>query len=222
MEVFILTKHSSRCPCHHVLAVVQFPDVLPYVGPSDAGVTLDVHVVSQSQQHLNTQKRQSQSETRTHPWSQMTGRCDNVGGATFWICPASSLVGARIRAWVSLTWGQETHHSMMSSPQNLWWPLKVTTNFQSYHMIFLSRSLRSRSTVNPVSPSRMPARCWSGLYMNCLVFLAVDQQISNSSPFKQNQSLWLVVTPPDIVTLLQQDDAPVVTIHGVHLRCNYL
>ncbi len=69
-----LTKHTSRCPCHHVLSVVQLADVLAHVGPSNAGVTLDVHVVSQSQQHLDTQERQNQSETSTnHSCSQMTG-----------------------------------------------------------------------------------------------------------------------------------------------------
>lgn len=44
-----LTKHPSRCPCHHVLTIVQFPDVLAHVGPPDAGVTLNIHIVAQSE-----------------------------------------------------------------------------------------------------------------------------------------------------------------------------
>lgn len=40
-----------------MLPVVQLPDVLPNVGPPDAGVTLDVHVVSQSQQHLKEKEQ---------------------------------------------------------------------------------------------------------------------------------------------------------------------
>ena len=35
-----------------MLAVVQLPDVLAQVGSSDAGVTLDVHVVPEGQHHL--------------------------------------------------------------------------------------------------------------------------------------------------------------------------
>lgn len=57
MCVCDLTKHPSRRPCHHVLTVVQFSDVLTHIGPPDAGVTLDVHVVSQSEQHLHTHER---------------------------------------------------------------------------------------------------------------------------------------------------------------------
>lgn len=37
-----------------MLTVVQLPDVFAHVCPPDAGVTLDVHVVPQSQQHLWT------------------------------------------------------------------------------------------------------------------------------------------------------------------------
>lgn len=37
-----------------MLSVVQLPDVFAHICPPDAGVTLDVHVVSQSQQHLQT------------------------------------------------------------------------------------------------------------------------------------------------------------------------
>lgn len=59
------TKHSSWRPRHHMLAVVQLPDVLAHVGASDAGVTLDIHVVSQSQQHLHTKRTDSQSDHRT-------------------------------------------------------------------------------------------------------------------------------------------------------------
>ena len=68
------TKHSSWRPRHHMLAVVQLPDVLTHIGASDAGMTLDVHVVSQSQQHLHTKGTNSQSEHRTFPHSsQMFG-----------------------------------------------------------------------------------------------------------------------------------------------------
>ena len=35
-----------------MLAVVKLPDVLAQVGSSDAGVTLDVHVVPEGQHHL--------------------------------------------------------------------------------------------------------------------------------------------------------------------------
>lgn len=40
-----------------MLTIVQLPDVLSYIGSSDAGVTLDVHVVSQSEQHLHKGQR---------------------------------------------------------------------------------------------------------------------------------------------------------------------
>lgn len=57
-----LTKHPSGRPRHHVLTIVQLPDVLSHIGSSDAGVTLDVHVVSQSEQHLHKGQRPVQSE----------------------------------------------------------------------------------------------------------------------------------------------------------------
>ena len=47
-----LTKHSPRGPCYYVLAIVQFADVLTHVCPADAGMTLDVHVVTEGQEHL--------------------------------------------------------------------------------------------------------------------------------------------------------------------------
>lgn len=48
-----LTKHSSRRPCNHMLSVVQFPDVFAHVGSTNAGVALDVHVVTQGEQDLH-------------------------------------------------------------------------------------------------------------------------------------------------------------------------
>lgn len=76
--VLELTEHSSRCPCHHMLTVVQFPDVFSHVGPSDAGVTLDVHVVSQSQQHLNIHREREPIRNRDtlshHLCSHVTGQ----------------------------------------------------------------------------------------------------------------------------------------------------
>lgn len=53
-QLRLLTKHTSWGPRHHMLAIVQLPDVFTHVCPPDAGVTLDVHVVPQSQQHLWT------------------------------------------------------------------------------------------------------------------------------------------------------------------------
>lgn len=47
-----LTEHSPRRSRHHVLAKVQLADVLAHVGPADARVALNVHVVPQRQQHL--------------------------------------------------------------------------------------------------------------------------------------------------------------------------
>lgn len=41
-----LTKHPPRRPCHHMLTIVQLPYVLADVGSPDAGVTLDIHIVS--------------------------------------------------------------------------------------------------------------------------------------------------------------------------------
>jgi hypothetical protein len=32
---------------HHVLSVIELLDVLPHVGPSDAGKRLDVHVIAE-------------------------------------------------------------------------------------------------------------------------------------------------------------------------------
>lgn len=52
-----LTEHSARRPGHHMLTVVQLPDVLAHVCASDTGMTLNVHVVTQRQKHL--QKRGS-------------------------------------------------------------------------------------------------------------------------------------------------------------------
>ena len=45
-------EHTARSTTDHVLTIVQLPDVLAQVGASDAGVTLDVHVVSQRQDNL--------------------------------------------------------------------------------------------------------------------------------------------------------------------------
>ena len=39
-----------------MLAIVQLSDVLAHVCPPDASVTLDIHVVSQSEQHLRTRE----------------------------------------------------------------------------------------------------------------------------------------------------------------------
>ena len=47
-------KHSSRSSRDDVLPIVQFPDVLPKVGPPNAGVTLHIHVVPKCQHHLKT------------------------------------------------------------------------------------------------------------------------------------------------------------------------
>ena len=45
-------KYPPRGSRHHVLPVIKLPDVLSEIGSSDAGVTLDVHVVSKSQHDL--------------------------------------------------------------------------------------------------------------------------------------------------------------------------
>lgn len=59
-QLRLLTKHAPGCPCHHMLTIVQFPDVFAHIRPPDAGVTLYIHIVPQSQQHLQTGENQSE------------------------------------------------------------------------------------------------------------------------------------------------------------------
>ncbi len=56
-----LTEDSAGRSSHHMLTVVQLPDVLAHVCASDTGVTLNVHVVAQRQQHL---KKRTSCQTR--------------------------------------------------------------------------------------------------------------------------------------------------------------
>ena len=49
----LITEDTPRCASDNVLSVVQFPDVLPHIGAPDAGMALDIHVVTQSKQALN-------------------------------------------------------------------------------------------------------------------------------------------------------------------------
>ena len=58
-------KHSSRSSRDDVLPIVQFPDVLPKVGPPNAGVTLHIHVVPKCQHHLKTVRVNSQLKKAT-------------------------------------------------------------------------------------------------------------------------------------------------------------
>ena len=48
----VITEHPAWGPRHYVLPVVQFTDVFSDVCASDAGMTLNVHVVSQSKNNL--------------------------------------------------------------------------------------------------------------------------------------------------------------------------
>lgn len=64
-DLLKLTEHTSWRARHDVLAVVKLAYVLAHVGAPDAGVTLHVHVVSQSEQHLRT-RANSQSENSTY------------------------------------------------------------------------------------------------------------------------------------------------------------
>lgn len=43
-----------------MLTIVQFPNVFAHICPPDAGMTLYVHVVPQSQQHLQTEEQHSE------------------------------------------------------------------------------------------------------------------------------------------------------------------
>ena len=47
-----LTKDSARCPRHHVLPIIQLANIFTNICPTNAGMTLDVHVVSQGKQNL--------------------------------------------------------------------------------------------------------------------------------------------------------------------------
>lgn len=48
----LLTEHPAWSASYNVLPVIQLSNVFPHVGASNAGVTLDVHVVSQSKKTL--------------------------------------------------------------------------------------------------------------------------------------------------------------------------
>lgn len=75
------TKHSSRRPCHHMLSIVQFPDVFTHVGSTNAGVALDVHVVTQGEQHLRKHTRVNENPPNpTQQWPQYYNS-EVVGGA---------------------------------------------------------------------------------------------------------------------------------------------
>ena len=52
VATFDHVEHSTGCPRHNVLSVVQLPDVFADVCASDTRVALDTHVVTQSQYNL--------------------------------------------------------------------------------------------------------------------------------------------------------------------------
>jgi hypothetical protein len=52
VAAFDHVEHSTGCPRHDVLSVVQLPDVFTHVCASDTRVALDTHVVTQSQYNL--------------------------------------------------------------------------------------------------------------------------------------------------------------------------
>ena len=49
---FRLTKDPSRSARYNVLPVVQLPDILTNICPTDTGVALHTHVVSNGQHYL--------------------------------------------------------------------------------------------------------------------------------------------------------------------------
>ena len=59
-----------------MLPVVQLSDVLAQVGPSDAGVALDVHVVTQGQDNLLDLHRQLPGGRQTEDLGLPDGRVD--------------------------------------------------------------------------------------------------------------------------------------------------
>lgn len=64
-----LTKYSPWCSGNHMLSIVQLPDVLTHVGPTNAGVTLNVHVVPQSKKDLKKHKAiRTEHNQNGHTW----------------------------------------------------------------------------------------------------------------------------------------------------------
>ena len=49
------TEDSARCARDDVLPEVQLADIFSYVGPSDAGMAQDTHVITQSKYDLSKQ-----------------------------------------------------------------------------------------------------------------------------------------------------------------------
>ena len=95
---FRLTKDPSRSARYDMLPIVQLPDILTNVRPSDTGMALHTHVVSNGQHYLWRQSMNNSNERVDFFflwWLHLV---------TFCICTASSLVGERIRACVSLSW----------------------------------------------------------------------------------------------------------------------
>lgn len=56
-----------------MLPVVQLPDVLPHIGAPDAGMALDVHVVTQREQALNSNEAHVRAKSETSQFSQNEG-----------------------------------------------------------------------------------------------------------------------------------------------------
>ena len=50
--MFPLTKDSSRSARYHMLPVVQLPDILTDISPTNTGMALHTHIVTNSQHHL--------------------------------------------------------------------------------------------------------------------------------------------------------------------------
>ena len=69
-------EDSPGCSRHHVLTVVQLSDVFTQIGPSDAGVALDVHVVTQGQHNLLDLDRQLPGGGQTEDLGLPDGRVD--------------------------------------------------------------------------------------------------------------------------------------------------
>lgn len=71
-----------------MLSVVQLPDVLAHICPANAGVTLDVHVVSESEQHLQRRSGQSSLDRKRRASGGMELPSESVLPA-LWLEPES-------------------------------------------------------------------------------------------------------------------------------------
>lgn len=65
LETKALTEDTPGGAGDHVLPVVQLPDVLAHVGAADAGMALDVHVVAQGKQSLDSNKGHVRAKSET-------------------------------------------------------------------------------------------------------------------------------------------------------------